>query len=329
MLATSLDGRRSELALIFNDRSMHGQFRSLVEFREAIDRLMEIRSVVERFGDELYCHRSTAIAQVTSDLIMPQAAQSLSQEKRSALMQWVARFGPFWEEASQHNGDDDLLVCGDEVVSDTGIGEAGYCLMHDIPRSLVSVSPSDWLSSPLSVDWHLYGGVRNVQVPNYWDRETVEASYASFVPALRSWQELEASARSVYTDLTFLDNSFGPLDGVPFSKSAADRIRALLSELNRMRSCFDEQGRRTPEGHALYDKYCTGATAWFSDSSETEKAKFKSELSFVHPTTAGETLFCTWHGKVRTSQLRVHMSWPIRAIQPLYIAYVGPKITKR
>ena len=329
MLATLLDGRRSELALIFNDRSIHGQFRSLEEFREAIDRLMDIRSVAGRFGDKLYCHRSAAIARVTIDRVMSQAVQSLSYEKRSALMQWMTRLGPFWEEASEHNGDDDLLECDDEVVSDTGIGEAAYCLIHEIPRSLVSMSPSNWLRSPLSVNWHQHGRVRNVQVPNYWDPEDVEASYASFVPELRSWQELEATARNVYTDLTFLDASFGPLDGVPFSKSAAERIRVLLGVLNRMRGCFDEQGRRTAEGHALYQQYCTGSEAWFSDSSATEKAKFASELSFVQPTAGGETLICTWHGKVQTPQLRVHISWPIRADQPLYIAYIGRKITKR
>ena len=42
-----------------------------------------------------------------------------------------------------------------------------------------------------------------------------------------------------------------------------------------------------------------------------------------------KTLFCPWHGKVQTPQLRVHFSYPIRANEPLYIVYVGPKLTKR
>ena len=51
-------------------------------------------------------------------------------------------------------------------------------------------------------------------------------------------------------------------------------------------------------------------------------------MTFKHPTDASKTLFCPWHGKVQTPQLRVHFSWPVRADEPLYIVYVGPKITK-
>lgn len=96
-----------------------------------------------------------------------------------------------------------------------------------------------------------------------------------------------------------------------------------------MKDCFDDRGKRTPEGHTLYQKHFTGDKAWFSDSSDTEKARFKNELIFKHPANPNEVLFCPWHGKVKTPQLRIHFSWPIREDQPLYIVYVGPKITKR
>jgi hypothetical protein len=42
-----------------------------------------------------------------------------------------------------------------------------------------------------------------------------------------------------------------------------------------------------------------------------------------------EKIFCTWHGKVKTPQYRIHFSWPISAVAPLYVVYIGPKITKR
>ena len=35
------------------------------------------------------------------------------------------------------------------------------------------------------------------------------------------------------------------------------------------------------------------------------------------------------HGKVKTPQIRIHFSWPITASTPLYVVYVGYKITKK
>ena len=102
-----------------------------------------------------------------------------------------------------------------------------------------------------------------------------------------------------------------------------------MTVLHDLKNCFDDRGQRTPEGHETYRKHFTGKKAWFSDSSDSEKADFRRDLTFSHPADAGETLFCTWHGKVKTPQLRIHFSWPVHAAEPLYVVYVGPKITRR
>jgi len=52
-------------------------------------------------------------------------------------------------------------------------------------------------------------------------------------------------------------------------------------------------------------------------------------MTFPDPDVQGETLFCSWHGKVKTPQYRIHFSWPVTAASPVYVVYVGPKITKR
>jgi hypothetical protein len=44
---------------------------------------------------------------------------------------------------------------------------------------------------------------------------------------------------------------------------------------------------------------------------------------------SGATLFCPWHGKVKIEQMRMHFTFPIQRDMPLYIAYIGPKLTKR
>ena len=140
---------------------------------------------------------------------------------------------------------------------------------------------------------------------------------------------MKTTARTRYPDLTFSPNSFEPLHGHPFYQGAAERVLLRLSVLNEIRNCFDESGTRTSEGHRLYQKHFTGDKAWFSDSSATEKNDFRNELTFPNPSIRGDSLFCPWHGKVKSPQLRIHFSWPVRDVEPLYIVYVGPKLTKR
>ena len=318
------------MELILNDCSIHGQFQSLGAFRDAIGRVMTIRETARRFSRDLQCHRNVANAQVTPELRMREAApRALDKNKLRAFMGWLDRYGPFWDDFRQHSADDDLLEYNGEMVTDTAVGEAAYCLVHGIDRGLVSLTPSSWQISPLSVNWHDNGHVRSVEVLNYWDPDELEAALESASVPPGSWNDLETVARSKCPDLTFADDSFYPLEGHPFGKGAAQQVLSRLNVLQDLKNCFDEHGRRTPKGHMLYRTHFTGDNAWFSDSSDTEKSEFRADLTFSNPTRAEESLFCTWHGKVRRLQLRIHFSWPLRANEPLYIVYVGPKITKR
>ena len=289
---------------------------------------MSIRQMARRFGRELQCHRNVAFAQVTRDLTMPQAVQSLSLDMRRAFMQWLTRLGPFWEEFRQHSGDDDLLEYNGEFVSDTAVGEAAFCIINGLERSLVSLEPSSWLNSPLNVNWHYNGQIRSVEVLNYWCLISVKAALEAVPVDLRSWNELEEVARTRNPALMFTRDSFSPLEGHPFSKGIAERLLLRLRILHALKNSVAEHGGWTPEGHSLYRKHFIGQNAWFSDSTDAEKVKFKHEFTFPHPVKAGERLFCPWHGKVKTRQLRIHFSWPIQSDEPLYVVYVGPKIAK-
>jgi len=303
--------------LLVNDRSLHGQFVTLAAFRGAIGRVMEIWRVAHRFGRALYYHRNLAQARVTPEMTMLQAIQALKTEERRALMQWLTRHGPFWEDARHHTPDDWLEWDG-EIVTDTAVGEAGWCCLNGIERVLVSLTPSDWEFSPVSIDWISgTGAKKTVAVENHWTSESVEALLQAAQAPLDSWRQLEARARTRCTELTFDANAFSPLEGHPFVSGAADRLHVVLDTLNRFKSCFAADGRRTAEGHELYRKFFTGKKgkggrgAVFSDSSDDEKRRFKQEMTFRHPEKADETIFCPWYGKIGTSQLRVHFSWPV------------------
>ena len=319
------------MSLLFNDLSLHGQFHDIAAFRAAIGRVMAMRAMIMRqFARELHCHRNVANAYVMHDWTLKRAAKYLSIDQRRALLRWLERHGPFWEDVREH-GEDDWLECNGEIVTDTALGEAAYCLFHDIDYALVSLTPSSWLNSPLAVDWRKNGIAGSVSVPNYWETDKLREALSDAPFPLESWSDLEIAARSRYPNLTFTADCFAPLGWHPFNKSVAKRLLSRLAVLHKLKQCFNEQGALTPEGHELNQKHFKGNKAWFSDSSSSEKADFKKELTFPHPTNREESLFCTWHGKVAMPQLplRIHFSWPIQASKSLYVVYVGPKITRR
>lgn len=319
----------SEVDLLVNDLSLNGQFPDLGSFRESIRRIIAMRQLALRFEVSLHCHRNMSQAQVTPTLIMPQAIQYFSLEERRVLIPWMHQYGPFWEEARLH-GSDDYLECNGKVVTDSAVGEAAFCCIHGIERRLVSLSPSSWEFSPIPVTWIPEADEgRFAEVINHWTVDDLEAALRAAPKPLSSWRETKQVSVLRYPLLTFSENAFEPLEGYPFVNGAAHRILILLDTLNQFKACFDDHGERTLEGHRLYQDHFTGDKSWFSDSSDAEKNDFRQKLTFDHPAIEGETLFCPMHGKEKSHQLRIHFSWPVRADEPLFVVYVGPKITKR
>lgn len=260
---------------------------------------------------------------------MPQAVRELSREEANALMAWISRHGPFWEEVRVHAGDD-YLECDGEIVTDTAVGEAGFCCIQLTERALVSISPSNWERSPVSVT--LVSDENNrqsVNVNNYYTVEGLQLALETAPRPMTSWSDLRNVSLARCQNLTFSADAFEPLMGYPYADGAAQRVLVLLMTLDKFKTCFDQNGERTQEGHRIYQDQFTGDKARFSDSSDAEKREFENELTFPHPERDGEFIFCPMHGKEKSNQLRIHFSWPVRLDEPLYIVYVGPKLTKR
>lgn len=159
--------------LLFNELSVHGQFPDVATFKVSIDRVMNIRSVIRRFGLNLYCHRNVANRQVTPDRTMPQVIGALDRDSRRALMGWLTRHGPFWEDVREHS-EDEYLEYKEKIVTDSAVGEAAYNRFHGIDQSVVSMDPSDWVSSPLTVTWVRDGQAPQVDVPNFLECRCAE-----------------------------------------------------------------------------------------------------------------------------------------------------------
>ncbi len=315
---------------LVNDLSIHGQFHEKTAFRDALARLMTMRGIVQRYGLELHCQRELLNRNPMPDMTMQQAIGQLANNERRAVMGWLTRHGPFWSDLRQHS-ENEYLECRGEVVTDSAVGEAAFRTFHDVECGLVSITPSDWNYSPVEVIWRREDeGLADLRsnLDNWRNEVTLEEKLVAI--KVESWDDLREYSIRRFMRLTFADDCFEPFKGFPLPKSTADRVVVLLGILDQFAREFDENGVRTPEGQRIYQKYFTGGkTALFSDSSDNEKANFHNELTFPHPNNPGKNLFCPWHGKEKHMTLRLHFSWPIVPGKPVYVVYVGPKITKR
>ncbi len=318
--------------ILTNDLSVHEQFHNIAAFRQALSRLMTMRAAARRFGRELYCNQALLIAEPIPGVQMQQVIGHLSdRNEQRAAMRWLTRGGPFWDDLRQHD-DNDWLECGDRIVTDTAVGEAAFRTLHGVNCGLVSVKPSDWDYSPIQVNWRREAeGLdnRTAALGNWRTVPTLEDGLRDSAVPVQSWDALREAATNQFKKLILAKDCFVPLVGVPFAKGAAERFLALLGILDRFAQAFDEGGMRTAEGHRIYQDHFTGDRALFSDSSDSEKRRFRRELTFDHPEDPKDSLFCTWHGKVSHLMLRVHFSWPVEASRPVYVVYAGPKITRR
>ncbi len=321
------------MEILVNDLSIHEQFHDAESFRNALARLMAMRSAARRFGQNVHCHRSLLTASPIPGVAMQQAIGRLAVEsERRAAMSWLTRLGPFWDDLRRH-GAGDWLECRGKIVTESAVGEAAFRTLHGANCGLLSFAPSDWDYSPVDVTWRREDegeDDRSTALPNWRSASAVEAGLRDTAPPLRSWGDLRQAAAIRFESLTCVPDCFEPLSGLPFAKGAADRFLVLLDILDRFARSFDRNGARTAEGQRIYQDYFTGGcNALFSDSSDDEKRDFREALTFRHPNEPGGSLFCTWHGKVRQMTLRLHFSWPVRAGRPVYVVYAGPKLTKR
>lgn len=316
------------MELILNELSLEGQFNSHEQFHGALAEIIKIRGSARNCGVALLAHRNTLDRKVTIGASVRDSIGRLSREKRLSILLWLTRDGPFWDESRRHSMDD-YLECEGQLVTDSGIGEAAHRVKEGGVAVLISLAPSSWQRTPLNVsvcDGDLNAAFASIS--NYWTTDGLLALIRQ-TPKILSWAQLRVYATERYQDLTFHPECFDHLNGHPFVPAASKQIDNLLNCLQRMVRSFTENGERTAEGHEIYQQHFTGEKAWFSDSSESEKSSFRTEMTFTFPGNEENAIFCPWHGKVKTPQIRIHFSWPIRYSEPLFVAYIGPKITKR
>jgi hypothetical protein len=306
----------------FNDASLHGQFSSCDSFKESLKKLWEIRNILVSAGLHLRVCRGVRQKKVTPSESFDDFLGAIPKELRARLLLWLDREGPFWDDDRRHSDAEYLECCG-EVVTDTGVGEAAYLQAEGMTTWLFSLDPSKFLFDPLAVQWlGRQDGDLSISIPNGWDVDHAQSCVTALEKPFTTWGELLAWAKRDCSNLLLSPEIESHLPA-QFFPNVAKRSKVLLGILDKlvglMKSGNDAEAQR------IRNEWMQGERARFSPSSESELSDFASELTFRHPVTT-----CSWHGKIQTPQFRIHYEWPIpEGEERLFVAYIGPKITKR
>lgn len=304
---------------LLNELSIEEKFPDALSFCAALDRIVEMRNVARGFGSDLYCRQNIAGIRINPSTSVREA---LTPEKKRAFMRWLDKQGPFWDDARKHHPDD-WLMSGDEIVTDTAVGEAAYCSTLGLDRRLVSLAPSEWNYFPIVVTFT--DTATDIEVANYWELASLKTD---LLPSIKTCEQLEKVSKNIFQRLQFSADSFSHLRRhfVPaMVANIISRLEVLDKLMGDRASTVDWMSMPT------YQNHFAKSNERFSDSSRSEKNDpgDRQKLSFKHPDGSGRTLFCPWHGKLSHQDYpyRIHFSWPLKAGEPLYVVYVGPKLT--
>ncbi len=255
-----------------------------------------------------------------------------SEDVRRLLLQWLTTFGPFLDDDRQAEPDDYFEFEGADV-TDQGLGEAARREKYAESAGVFSFISNklDFARSPLQVQHGLaeepFGFF---DIANVWDLNELEQRAKDALPEPTSWDELIQYCRQSYDRLTIPDSVLDRLSRETFYPTVAHRTVALLRVLQAMMEGRNpNDGKLSPGATELRQDHFVGEKAWFTDESHANKANFARELTFPDPDDSTTTIFCPWHGKIKTPQFRVHFQWPVPVGQEkLNVVYIGPKITK-
>lgn len=317
---------------IVNDLSVRDAFVSIDQFFESLSSLLRLRGEDELLRQGLLCSRTLSNQPITPEMTFSKAVSRCDDRNvRSLILAWVSKNGPFWEDDPEDN-DDNYFEFGGEDVTDTGIGECARRMIRgkEIAAFSFPGRVNRFTLSPLLVAHGLSDDrIATVPLSNIWCLDELMLSVAGARPVPRTWREAIERFQKQFTKLLIVDELELDIRMIPFSRCAAERIEQLFWALQKYVESRGSDGRHTDETNEVLRDYFTGGKAWFTDESDSNKSDFKNQLKFVDPEDRVKKLFCPFHGKVKTPQLRVHFPWPLEAEKTrLKICYIGPKITK-
>ncbi|MBF0612258.1 MAG: hypothetical protein G8345_07555 [Magnetococcales bacterium] len=316
-----------------NEISLQGQFNNENDLKKVIIPLLHLRKSGALSNVRLFVSHSIKDRPVTPEYSFAQLVRvSGDRDFRNALLNWLGKDGPFWEEHRQANADDYFEHDGVDV-TDSGLAEAARRQLGGLDSHTFSFSGGNhsFAFSPLVVTQGLSEEILNrCEIINYWRVEDLKDSMQQAIP-FANWKNMLDKARTTLPNLIFSPNILDILAPHPWNLRVGQRVLELLIILNNIVNERKQDDSLTQNGLELRRNYFEGERAPFTDESDSNKRDFEKELTFSDPEAPGRPdLFCPWHGKIHTAHYRIHFQWPLPAGQRVMkIVYIGPKITKK
>lgn len=316
----------------FNELAVHGQFEIPFQFEQLIQELLMLRREAQQRKAEFFCSSNLQNRPISSKATFQKAVTGLSnRDHRALILRWITEYR--WENHPDRHSPEEFYFYNGELITDHSIAEAAYQTSNGKQACLFSFQSDRYNDAILNVervDGEEQTLIETMNAISYLGTKEVLDRWceeARNLP-LNSWHDLIQWGQANCLNLHFADYILESLGKRPFSIPIAEQSRTLLSILDEIASAFDENGKRTARGHQLHNEHFEGRRARFSPESQTNQRLFQKELTFPHPESSGEQIFCDWHGKISVDYFRIHFSWPPQHGKKLYVVYIGPKITK-
>lgn len=310
-----------------NDASLHGQFSTLADLIDSLLQIFNMRSVLNRSGYRLEVNRLLAARQAIDNQTFREViGRDNNRERKRSILIWIDRDGPFWDDPLNHSLEE-YFECENYLVTETALAEACSLAELSLSVSVLSLSPSNFLQNPLHVVWRARkDGDRSWPIQNFISELPLAEYLQSISKPLNSWEELLDWVNSNCPSL-LLSPAIPSQLPTSFYSNVAQRAQVLLLALNEINTAI--QNNDVERFEELRHLWFEGKNARLTDSSDSEKEEFKKKLTFTNPVT-GQDILCGWHAKIKTPQYRIHFEWPKHSPDDaLFIAYIGPKLTKR
>jgi hypothetical protein len=312
-----------------NDLSLSRQFADPQAFRFALEPLLRLRYREPLLQICLFCSRSLHACKATAIHDLKDAVRATGDKVYIRLvLGWVDKSGPFWDDDRQFEKDDYFEYRGSDVTNQ-GLGEAARRRLAGRDANAYSFQASGFEISPLPVQHGLTEEpLDSIEIINHWQIEQLRVAL-NFCHSLNCWKDVQGEINRRFNNLIIASNVMNDLMASPFSAHVADQIIIRLDILSKIVDESNLNGGLSATGRILLDNHFVGQKAWFTDESTDNKVNFKKDMTFSDPSDASKRIFCPFHGKIKSPQIRIHFEWPRpRGQREIKVVYIGPKITK-
>lgn len=312
--------------IIFNELAICGKFDKVEAVAEL---LLRLYASIQEASHSIVVTRGLLNRPALSSASVHDAILKAGKTQRTLLLSWLANNGPF---TSDELVDlvDNLWWYDAEDVTDYGLGEAAKRIKLGL--DFVSYSPSVGCDgkfdfSPIVViQGLLEEPVGKTSIINLYSLDQIPKPKAKAERPPESWKQFIDFAVEKF-DLLQIDtrNCLEALEKHPFNMNVVRRSQALMGVLNEIAAGIDDVGALSAGAIAIMTKHFQGEKSWFSDEEPSNPEVFW----FYDNSNNRSRIYCSWHGKIKTPQFRIHFQWPIPVGQKfIKVLYIGEKLTK-